>query len=453
MLRWLERLRAWRPRSLAAQGTVVVLLAAVAVGGPGYATHCLLARQAQARQQYEAEASLAAALADCVQRMPVATADRQPWLAAVCARAERIRWAGVFDHAGHGVEFRRRTSLPQERIVAQIDFGATRPQRKPLAMDGAASDRLELLTFPQPEAGVTLAVLLNWNDRWPTAAVVALAALACAALAGLAAASAWFHFAVCRPIRGVSQTLAQVQAGLSDVTLGALPPAELAQLVESVASTQQELEMWRVEASYLRHSVEVEVDARTRRANRTARMAEHAAETDALTRLGNRRALEREMPRLFEVQRGAGGELSVVMIDVDNFKRLNDSLGHLTGDALLSFIGALMRSITRKGSDVAIRYGGDEFVLLLPGTTVAQAREVAERLALLFAQRARTIERADPPARLSAGVAALHHDGARSWQELLRLADEAMYAAKRRGGGVATAEEARAGRKSDNAVR
>jgi len=450
MHKWFGRLRALVPASLAARAAVLIVLTVTAVGGPAYAAHRLLTRQAQARRCYEAEAFVAAALAEYLQRAPIAVAGQPEWLKAADGLSDRVRWAGLFGWDGQGFEFRRRTALPREQILAQIDFAATSAQSKPLVVDGAPSDRLELLTFPQSDAGVTLAIVLDRQDGPAATAASRLLGLAGLGLAGLLAAVGWFHFAVQRPIRRVSRTLANVQEGLTRATLDGLPPSELTQLVESVEATRQEMRKWRVEAAYLRHSVEVEVDARTRKAARAARRAEQAADTDALTQLGNRRALERELPRLFAAHQQTRAELSLVMIDLDGFKRLNDLLGHTTGDALLSFLGSLVRSITRRGVDLGIRYGGDEFVLLLPGTTAAQACDVVHRLGKLFAQRARTIEGVDPPPGLSAGVAAVREHSASSWQELLRMADEAMYWAKRQRRGVATVREARV---ADGAIR
>ena len=97
----------------------------------------------------------------------------------------------------------------------------------------------------------------------------------------------------------------------------------------------------------------------------------------------------------------------------------------------------------RKGVDYAIRTGGDEFVLLLPDTNTQQAIAVARRLEALFAQKARMLEKADPPPGLSAGIASLREHGADDWSQLLRMADQAMYYAKRTRTGVAAVSDVR----------
>ena len=77
--------------------------------------------------------------------------------------------------------------------------------------------------------------------------------------------------------------------------------------------------------------------------------------------------------------RAAQGECALLVIDVDQFKFINDTYGHLKGDAVLVLVGELLR-LTLRGGDIAARWGGDEFVALLPGAPISRAREVAERL-------------------------------------------------------------------------
>lgn len=153
------------------------------------------------------------------------------------------------------------------------------------------------------------------------------------------------------------------------------------------------------------------------------------AERDALTGILNRRQLERRLDALFDDQRLAGQDLSIVMLDVDHFKHLNDTLGHAAGDALLAFAGELIRSHIRAG-DLAVRYGGDEFTLVLPGMNEDRAGVLATRLTSLFAQRARAMG-VNPAPTLSAGVAGLLARRAKSPSELLALADRALYDVKK----------------------
>lgn len=151
---------------------------------------------------------------------------------------------------------------------------------------------------------------------------------------------------------------------------------------------------------------------------------------DSLTGLFNRRYLDEILPR--ELARAAREKsvVSVVMIDIDHFKETNDRRGHREGDRLLSLFGTLLRERTRPG-DVACRYGGEEFLLVLPGASLEIARDRMEAIRNECSLRLRAEGFAQPPT-LSAGVAAFpEHAG--SDDELLQAADEALYRAKAEG--------------------
>lgn len=441
MKRRLTSLRAFVPGSIAARGGILIALAVGSVAVPAWLIHRTLVDRECARQQYGSETFLAVALTAHLEDSAGTGPERDAWLQRVAALGRRVTWAAVYDSKGDGLEFRRRTALPQAQITAQIDLGARQPCRKALRVDGVESPCLELVTIPQP-GDVTLAVIIDrsddaapsgWGLLWPIGV----------GLAGLAAALAWFRYAIERPIQHVGRRLAAVHAGLSAAALVDTAPTELAGLVESIAETRQEVQRWRGEATFLRHSVNAVVDARTRRAENARHRAEREAYTDPLTRLGNRRLLERDLPVLFTERQNEGGDLALVVFDVDHFKRLNDTRGHEAGDQVLAFTGDLLRATLRRGVDRAIRLGGDEFVLVLPDTSALEACEVARRLVALFAQRTRMLRGMDPVPSLSAGVASLRQHAAGSWEELLRMADDAMYWAKRGRHGVATVADTR----------
>jgi len=157
-----------------------------------------------------------------------------------------------------------------------------------------------------------------------------------------------------------------------------------------------------------------------RQVEQQARQLLGLASEDELTGLANRRVGVTELLRALERARREGRPLSVAMIDLDHFKQFNDMFGHLAGDRLLRTIGAAWTRGLRE-SDMLARYGGDEFILLLPDADPGQAREVLERL------------QADTPAgqTLSAGVATW--DAGETSDELIARADRALYEAKRAG--------------------
>lgn len=176
----------------------------------------------------------------------------------------------------------------------------------------------------------------------------------------------------------------------------------------------------------------VAMEAALRAANR--RLAEQASR-DPLTRIYNRgyflEVLEREIARAIRY----GDELSVLMIDQDGFKLINDRLGHAVGDMLLIEVSRTLRSGLRDG-DVLARYGGDEFVILLPNTDAESAMQVAERL------RSDVWERGYGPdgtvkAKICIGVASsgdVPRGTKKPTDAMLSLADKALYKAKRGGG-------------------
>ncbi len=430
-----DRLRACLPRSVAARGVVMLLLAAGSVALPGYFAYRTIASYHQARQQYEREMLLAATLGAYLEVIPAVQDDDQAWVQRMVERGDRLRWAGLFRRDGRGLEFKRRTALPTDEILSQIDLTCDTPTTAPLRIDGVVSTRFELMTIPVRDEDAVLALIL---DRGLGALPVRVAQLWVvlwigAGILGLVLTWVWFRYAIEWPIHTIRRRVAAIQAGLRDVTLGDHLPEELTGLARSAQALQKEVDQWRTEARYLRHSVETAVDLRTRKASKAQRRAEREADTDALTRLGNRRMLERELPALFEQSRGRGGDLSVLVFDVDHFKQMNDAYGHQAGDVLLAFLGELIRGSVRRGVDLAVRLGGDEFLLALPNTGINDAREIGRRLATLFAQRTRTFDGVAQPPTLSFGVASVRQDRVGTWEDLVRLADETMYAAKQAG--------------------
>lgn len=156
---------------------------------------------------------------------------------------------------------------------------------------------------------------------------------------------------------------------------------------------------------------------------------------DPLTGLANRRYLERFLKTEMERAERTGGSLCVVMLDLDHFKRVNDTYGHLCGDKVLQKLGSFL-SRSRRSYDLAARYGGEEFVVILPGVSFMRAKATAERLLAKFSEIEFKCDAHEPfNMTFSGGVAGISPKTGYKFspEELLKLADEALYAAKREG--------------------
>lgn len=160
--------------------------------------------------------------------------------------------------------------------------------------------------------------------------------------------------------------------------------------------------------------------------------AEQRSMTDPLTQLYNRRSMDQLMQREVALAERHGHPLSVVMIDMDLFKEINDAHGHAAGDHLLRSFADCVR-ITLRRTDLAFRYGGDEFVIALPQTPLAQAKQVVNKLRQAFAavDFSSAIAHLERQPTLSIGVAERSKLGnALTLSGLMAAADQALYDAK-----------------------
>ncbi len=153
--------------------------------------------------------------------------------------------------------------------------------------------------------------------------------------------------------------------------------------------------------------------------------------TDHLTGLANRRHFAELLERHFSEACRYGFDLTCCMTDLDDYKQINDTLGHQVGDEVLVIAADIIRSSLRS-SDVAARYGGDEFVLLLPHTSVERGLAVGERIRQQLALESGRKDGLGRSVTLSAGVASLEADQPANADALLSMADRALYVAKER---------------------
>ncbi|SDM45735.1 diguanylate cyclase [Oryzisolibacter propanilivorax] len=292
-----------------------------------------------------------------------------------------------------GVRYLTATTRLAARTTAS-DLGWTIVARQPIGMAFEEADRLVRLTLACGLAAVLLAWLLAWR-----------------------AAHRLGH-----DLETLAGAAARVHAGDSEAHIPEMRSStEARQLGQALAGMTQRL-------LAANQALEETVQQRTRQLQQALQALERQASTDPLTGVLNRRGFDARMVALLGLARRSARPLSVVALDVDHFKRINDTHGHGAGDEVLRRLAASLQARARR-SDVVARVGGEEFVVLLPDTDVAGARTIAQALLQVVA------EQEDPVVgrvTISAGVA-----GLRGPEEepatLLDRADAALYRAKREG--------------------
>lgn len=163
------------------------------------------------------------------------------------------------------------------------------------------------------------------------------------------------------------------------------------------------------------------------------------SQIDALTGLPNRRQFDEALRREL-VRAGRGGQgLALLMIDIDHFKLLNDTLGHQTGDERLRDVAEALQACATRATDVVARYGGEEFSAILPGASPAEALDVAEAMRASVEALALTSPAPDGRVTVSIGAARMTEIDSESGQRLIERADAALYDSKRAGRNRVTA--------------
>ena len=219
-------------------------------------------------------------------------------------------------------------------------------------------------------------------------------------------------------LRGNEQRLLGVEAGADDFISKPYNRVELTTRIKSLLRIQK-----------LHRALEEKVSELEAAKEKLSRLAV----TDGLTGLFNYRAFRHHLRLEISRSRRFGLPLSLLMVDIDHFKRFNDTHGHPMGDRLLAGLAKLFRANLRD-VDIPARYGGEEFAVILPGTDKKAACLVAEKLRRLVAEAALLGEGSPKvqPTTVSLGVATRPQDTDEE-ETLIRLADDALYAAKKAG--------------------
>ncbi len=197
-------------------------------------------------------------------------------------------------------------------------------------------------------------------------------------------------------------------------------------LAQAKADLEQRVEERTSDLIRLNERLQAEIAER----KRTEAALEHAAKTDYLTGLDNRRSMLEHLDHQGALFRRSEVSFAIVLLDIDRFKRINDSCGHDVGDAVLGAVARLFRDAVRE-QDLVSRWGGEEFLLLLPDTSVEGGRIVAEKIRVRVLQEIRPACPAVLPVTLSAGVSGIVPG--MTVEAVIREADRGLYAAKAAG--------------------
>jgi diguanylate cyclase (GGDEF)-like protein len=343
----------------------------------------------------------------------------------------------IFDRAGHAIYAPRGTALDSVHLPTwpadirpsrtEVDAGADS-----LGAVGTWSDGADYLTAIARMQPLRTSSDLGWTVvvREPTAVAFAGArrAVWTVLLIGLAGASlaaglAWFVSGrLSRPLSDIARAARDVAGGVAGAGIRIdARNSELAHLSTALSDMTRKLVAGNEE-------LERRVQERTAELHLANAELESLARHDPLTGLMNRRAFDERIDMALASANRSGAPLSLLMVDIDHFKRVNDLHGHEAGDDVLQSLAVLLQARVRE-TDTVARMGGEEFAVLLPETDAAGAMRVAEELV----QRAATTEMpAVGQVTISVGVAtSLYATDARTL--LMRHADKALYAAKHAG--------------------
>lgn len=229
---------------------------------------------------------------------------------------------------------------------------------------------------------------------------------------------------VVRPVRTLQHAVRRMGEGHLSTRVPPLQGSELGELTDVINRMASALQ-------HERENLERAVSERTRELQEANSRLERLAVTDGLTGVFNHRRFQEQLhSELLRTERHKR-PMGVLMVDVDFFKKVNDSMGHPAGDELLRRLAAVL-STDLRSTDMIARYGGEEFAVLLPETTKSEAMQVAERMRAAVEDRINTGTPWPNKVTVSIGVATFPEDGANA-EDVLTAADQAMYVAKRQG--------------------
>jgi hemerythrin len=225
-------------------------------------------------------------------------------------------------------------------------------------------------------------------------------------------------------------------------------PDEFDEFVSEINHLYDAIKLAQTDITDLNRIMETRITKHTEKFQKDIRVLRHKSNTDTLTGLANRGHLNQRIVEMFSEAIDHDLDLACVMIDIDYFKAINDTLGHDAGDQVIHFLSKLLQAAIRH-VDFVGRFGGDEFILLFHNCSKDNAVDIAERIRLHFGRESHRFivpEQSQPektshthkksglqPPQLSIGIATVKHGDPVNAEHLLKMADEALYQAKKSG--------------------
>lgn len=220
-----------------------------------------------------------------------------------------------------------------------------------------------------------------------------------------------------------------LETGLNSLIEKTSDPASAAVVVQEVIACIKDLTLGAEGIKHKMEDVRAEVDS----LKKQLELSYKEAHSDALTGLANRRAMDKFIVENFDLSTNAENyQLSCVILDIDHFKKINDQYGHLVGDSVLRFIAKILKNLT-KGQDLVARFGGEEFILLLPNSSCRDAFALANKLREKFQSTELTIRDSKKTLKVTVSFGVAMYRQGEPVADFIARADRALYLAKTSG--------------------
>jgi len=239
-----------------------------------------------------------------------------------------------------------------------------------------------------------------------------------------------------RPLKKLSESVCSYDPRLNNFALTPTIGTDEVGLIQNAIITMVEkIALHTHMLDEINHSLEDKIKERTKELEEANRQLKTLAITDMLTQLPNRRYFEEYYAKSWELAKRTGVNLSIVMCDIDHFKKVNDTYGHQIGDEVLIRVAATLKLTLKRETDLIARYGGEEFILILYDTDLNDAEKICNKMQenLKIAQEKSYTKEAVAPVTMSFGISCTKPGRDEESESLIKKADDALYKAKESG--------------------